>query len=249
MLFSKDPSKMIGTSKTKFYCFSPEVMLATFIIEALLAIYIYFRHKGTLFSQLAVVLIILLAGFQLAEYRICSEANPLLWVRTGFVIITLLPVLGLHLITLITNKLSYLKIGYIAMVIFIFIFALVPSAISKAYCGGNYIIFTGQENLMWTYGIYYFGFLFLGIWEGFEYLQKKKSNALVWLIAGYISFILPMGLVYIVSPQARSAVPSVMCGFAIILAIILALKVVPEYNKENTQKLKNHKRSINKDSD
>jgi len=225
--------KTFNKEKNKLYCFSPPVMLATFLIEALLAIYTYFRHKGTLFSRLTVVLIILLAGFQLTEYQICQHSGSLLLARVGFVIITLLPVLGLHLISLITTKMSYLKMGYIAMLLFIFIFALVPSAISRAYCGGNYIIFSGQDNLMWIYGIYYFGFIFLGIWEAFEFLQKKRSQALVWLIAGYISFLLPMGIVYIISPETRSAVPSVMCGFAIIMALILALKVVPEYNREN----------------
>jgi hypothetical protein len=233
MLFSKDPSRILGTNKPKMYCFSPAVMLATFIIEILLALYAYFRYKATLFSNLAVVIIILLASFQLAEYQICGQTNPLFWARIGFVIITFLPVLGLHLISLITNKLSYLKIGYIAMLLFVIIFALVPSSLTNATCGGNYIIFDSQQSLMWIYGIYYFGFLFLGLWEAFDYLQKKKSEALEWIMIGYIAFILPMGLVYIVSPSVRSAVPSVMCGFAIILALILALKVVPEYNREN----------------
>jgi len=230
MLFSKN--------KTKLYCFSPPVMLATFILEILLAVYAYLRYKATLFSHLVVVIIILLSGFQLTEYRICGGENALLWARTGFVIITLLPVLGLHLISLITNKLSYLKLGYIAMLLFVFIFALVPGSLTNTVCGGNYIIFNSQQNLMWPYGIYYFGFLFLGIWEAFEFLQKKKSEALEWIMIGYISFMLPMGIVYIISPSVRSAVPSVMCGFAIILALILALKVVPEYNRENKKLIK-----------
>ncbi|MDD5731341.1 MAG: hypothetical protein PHU42_00370 [Patescibacteria group bacterium] len=242
MLFLKDPSRILGTNKTKLYCFSPAVMLATFVIEMLLAVYTYFRYKSTFFSHLTVVLIILLSGFQLAEYQICGGRDALLWARIGFVIVTLLPVLGLHLISLITNKLSYLKLGYIAMALFVFIFALIPGSLTNATCGGNYIIFNSQSNLMWLYGFYYFGFLFLGLWEAFDYLQKKKSEALEWIMIGYISFMLPMGLVYIISPSVRSAVPSVMCGFAIILALILALKVVPEYNKENKKlKIKNKK--------
>jgi hypothetical protein len=223
-------------NKTRFYCFSPPIMLATFIVEILLAIYAYFRYKATLFSNLVVVIIILLASFQAAEYQICGHGNPMIWMRLGFVIITLLPVLGLHLISLISNKLSYLKIGYIAMLIFVLIFALVPASLTNAVCGGNYIIFSSQSNLMWLYGFYYFGFLFLGIWEAFEFLQEKKSKALLWIIIGYFSFMFPMGIVYIISPEVRSAIPSVMCGFAIIFALILSLIVVPEYNKENRKK-------------
>jgi len=212
-------------------------MLATFIIEIILAIYLYFRYRSNRFSNLTAIIIILLSGFQLAEYQVCGDNHALLWARIGFVIITFLPVLGLHLISLITKKTNYLKIGYIALILFIFIFAFIPNALTQAVCGGNYIVFEGQQSLMWIYGLYYFGFIFLAIWEAFEYLQKKKSRALVWLIIGYISFLLPMGIIYIISPQVRSAVPSVMCGFAITMALILALIVVPKYNKENAKKI------------
>jgi len=226
-----------GRQEIKLYCFTPPVMLATFIIEILLAVYTYFRYKSNRFNNLTALIIVLLSGFQLAEYQVCGNNHALLWARIGFVIITFLPVLGLHLISLITKKTNYLKIGYIALILFVFIFAFIPKALSTAVCGGNYIVFEGQQSLMWVYGLYYFGFIFLALWEALEYLQKKKSQALSWLLTGYVSFLLPMGIIYIISPQVRSAVPSVMCGFAIIMALILAFIVVPEYNEENAKKI------------
>jgi hypothetical protein len=42
---------------------------------------------------------------------------------------------------------------------------------------------------------------------------------------------LPMGLGYIFFPATRNAIASIMCGFAITLAFILAFKVVPAYNR------------------
>jgi hypothetical protein len=40
---------------------------------------------------------------------------------------------------------------------------------------------------------------------------------------------LPMGIVYALYEQARMAVASIMCGFAVGLAIILAWRIVPAY--------------------
>ena len=217
--------------KNILYCFSPPVMIATFVIEAFLAVYIYIKRKPNLFNHLAVAMIVLLSLFQLAEYYICNGKYSLFWMRFGFIVITMLPPLGIHLVALITKRRVHLGIGYPVMIAFILIFALVPGSLDNAYCGGNYIIFTANLMLMSIYGAYYFGFLFFGIFEALRYLRRNKSSALRWLLVSYISFIFPMGLVYIALPNTRLAVPSVMCGFAIIFAAILALKVVPEYNK------------------
>ena len=42
-----------------------------------------------------------------------------------------------------------------------------------------------------------------------------------------------MGIVYAFYEPARMAVASIMCGFALALAFILALRVVPEYYKRS----------------
>ncbi|TSC81996.1 MAG: hypothetical protein G01um101419_692, partial [Parcubacteria group bacterium Gr01-1014_19] len=52
----------------------------------------------------------------------------------------------------------------------------------------------------------------------------------LWFIVGYLSFILPMGVIFVISPATREALASIMCGFAIIFALILALKIVPKYH-------------------
>ena len=80
------------------------------------------------------------------------------------------------------------------------------------------------------------GFLLLGIWESLEKitsLRRRSSGkkALQWLIVGYLSFMAPMGAVYLLFPETRNAVASIMCGFALVLAFILAFKVVPAYDR------------------
>jgi hypothetical protein len=56
----------------------------------------------------------LLASFQFAEYRISTrtDAASLLWARIGFIAITLLPVAGLDLVSLVSPKQHFLNISY-----------------------------------------------------------------------------------------------------------------------------------------
>jgi len=88
-------------------------MLATFIIETALAIYVYLRYGKSTFGKFAALILLVLATFQLAEHRICAESNVLLWSRIGFVAITALPILGLCLISLVNKKSHFLRFGYI----------------------------------------------------------------------------------------------------------------------------------------
>lgn len=68
-------------------------MIATFAIKLMLAAYVFVRYRVTRFGQVAAGVFILLATFQIADFRICttSDASALLWSRVGFVAITILP--------------------------------------------------------------------------------------------------------------------------------------------------------------
>jgi hypothetical protein len=153
----------------------------------------------------------------------------------GFVAITLLPLAGLYLVHLVSHNPHFLKLGYATAAAFVVYFVLVPKSITGALCGGNYVIFNTSNDLYLLYGFYYIGFLLLGIWESVEKIASYKretarKRALQWLILGYVSFMAPMGFSYMFFPATRNAVASIMCGFALTLAFILALKIVPLYN-------------------
>ena len=87
--------------KPKLYCFSPPVMLATLAIEIILAIYTFWRYKLNAVTRIAMALLICLALFQWAEYNVCEGTiflDNLGWAKLGYVAITMLPPLGIHLI-------------------------------------------------------------------------------------------------------------------------------------------------------
>jgi sulfite exporter TauE/SafE len=110
----------------------------------------------------------------------------------------------------------------------------------SSFCGGNYVIFSGSRELFQFFSGYYFSFLVLGIWESLEALNVVRSKwlqrTLQWVVIGYLSFMLPMAIVYAIYAPARVAVASIMCGFALILAFILAFEIVPKYYRYSGQK-------------
>jgi hypothetical protein len=234
-------NNMIGLKKsergtTTLYCFSPPVMIATFIIEITLAIYVFIKSRKAGSDVGIVVILVFLAIFQLSEYQICGGLDALLWSRIGLFAITFLPVLGLYLITKLKKDSHLLRLGFFVAIAFVTFFVLVPQSVTGATCGGNYVVFDISHGLSSLYGYYYFGFMLLGIWEALsgirtDNVKTMTKKALFWFIIGYLSFILPLTLVYIFLPVTRVAITSVMCGFAVIFAFILTFKIAPIYHK------------------
>lgn len=209
-------------------------MLATFLIEIFLALYVLFRYRLGALGRLGGFILVLLAVFQASEYANCLYGSSRFWHLLGFVAITILPVAGLHLVGYLAKRFYSLIWADAVALVFILIFVFYPGAISGSLCQGNYVIFRLAPGLGIWYGLYYFGFLFWGMGEIIAGLTKYGKNiqdnasktALIWLLLGYFSFLFPMGIVYFVSPAARQAVPSIMCGFAVFFALILALGVL-----------------------
>ena len=223
----------MGKKSTILYCFSPLVMIITFSLEWLMAMVAFLGYRRTKFGQLAIFLLICLGLFQLTEYIVCTNLGPnRLWTLIGLVAITLLPPLGAHLVGHLTGRNFGVRVSYFLATIFILLFALVPTAVNGSVCTGNYMIISVTEPIGLAYGLYYFGFLSWSIglaWFGRRVAQNYQA-VLNWLMVGYLSFMVPMAIVYVLSEGAREAVPSIMCGFALILAIILIGRVLPLYH-------------------
>ena len=224
-------------------CFTPPVMLATFLIETGLAIYMGFRYSSGVFRALVCVLLLCLASFQLAEYQVCvgPASSALVWGKIGLAGITLLPALGMHLIGSVTRTSGVITIGYAIAAVYEVVFLLVPGATGRPECGGNYVIIQiGHGWFGRLYELYYFIFLFLAVVELALRLGRSDpegnrgfSKKLIgFMPAGYLSFTVPMAIAGTCSPELRRATPSVMCGFALTLALILASYVAPLYAEE-----------------
>ncbi len=229
--------KKLSSNQSTFFCFTPFVSLSTFVIEILLALYVIFKYKMTKFNRLAVIIIILLGTFQLSEYMLCTTGNQLFWAKIGTASIALLPAMGLHLITLLSSKSKLVTIGYIFAAAIVSLIFFNSALTIHIQCTGNFVILLPQNIYLQIYMYYYVGFLLIGIGKIIAALMtpNKYNRELFWMLVAYLSFILPTIFIYIYFANTREAVPSIMCGFAIFMALILVLKIIPGFNNKITK--------------
>lgn len=226
---------MLKNKNSVFACFSPPVMIATLFIEMILFVATLFIYKQTRVVQLIAALLFFLGFFQLAEYFVCGGlgVNGEMWSRLGFMAITTLPPVGLHLIYAIAKrKIGLLQLAsYTCMLLWIIFFGFAQSAFASHECVSNYVIFKMVEQSGYFYGVYYYGILFLGILNAFRFskIVKKRpvKQSLYAMIVGYLVFLLPTAVVNTINPATMAGIPSIMCGFAVLFALILYFYILP----------------------
>ena len=229
--------KLFNRRELKLYCFSPPVMLATFAIEIALALWVILRYKLNEVGRVVVALLVCLAVFQIAEYNVCETGwiESLLASRIGYIAITLLPPLGIHLAYAIAGAKNrpLLIPAYVSAAAFVVFFMAVGNALTGHACLGNYIIFQTAPEATWLYALYYYSWLLAGIWLCFNLQQKPALNtALTGLAIGYVAFMLPTTTVNFIERSTIEGIPSIMCGFAVLLALALAFWVIPRAGKK-----------------
>lgn len=211
------------------------VMAATFAIEFSLMFWVLTRYSTqSKITQLAAALLGFLSLFQLAEYGVCEQfvLDPSLWSRIGFASISLLPPLGVHFVQHLSGaknfQLSYL--AYIMGMLFVAYF-IVGDAFLSTGCHGNYAIFQIQPVLGGFYFAYYYLWLLVAIWYAFISARKVAdaalSKALYAVVLGYLAFAGPATFIHAFLPETKNGLPSIMCGFALIFALIIVFYVMP----------------------
>jgi len=214
-------------------------MIVTFLIEMALFLAIFFTKKLNTTTKLICVSLLALAFFQLAEYFVCGGfgVNAMLWSRLGFIAITTLPPLGLHIMYSIVSKKSSLlvPISYAVMFAWIVLFGFTDHAFSSHACVSNYVIFNLKDGIGYAYSAYYYGILLLGILKAMKLgdmaKNAKHKKALYGMIIGYLVFLIPTAIANTINPETMAGIPSIMCGFAVLFALILYFYIVPLVSK------------------
>jgi hypothetical protein len=209
-------------------------------IEISLAAYTLWRYKMTVLGRLVVSMLSALAIFQLAEYFVCTGygLHAEQWSRLGFVMISTLPPLGLHMLHVLADKpkRTAVKLSYITLAGFVGFFLTYHAAFIGHQCTGNYVIFQMGPRVGGTYAVFYYGWLSTAIILGARWADelmkqgvkaRKKLEVVRALIVGYLIFLVPTALANSVKPETRAGIPSIMCGFAVLLTLILVLYVMP----------------------
>lgn len=209
-------------------CFSPPVILATFLIETVLAAYILIRYRRTRYGKLAAILIALLALFQLSEFLICRGASPDVWARIGFIATVFLPVLAIDFLATYTQKRSLVPLWYAVAAAFVVMIGFSPGLFGDVQCTGRFVVFDQAEIFDFGYATYYLAALFFGIGQCVtEWKRFRDHRVLGWMLVAYASFMLPTFALYAFIVATRRGAGSILCGFALLMALILCAKVVP----------------------
>jgi len=217
----------------KLYCFSPPVMLATFLIEFGFAFYTLWRYKMTTVSRLAFVTLISLGMFQLAEYMVCGGLglSHIEWARVGYGAIILLPALGIHMVVALAGKkmLVLVNAAYASCAMFFGYYVLAAGAISGQTCYANYAVFDTHQASVLPFMAYYYGWLLVGTYLASRWGNQlpARRKALQAMAIGYMVFILPTTMFNVIDPSTTKGIPSIMCGFAVLFAFVLVLRVLP----------------------
>ena len=231
---------MFHRKRTTFFCFSPPVMIITFLIEFSLMAYALWRYKFTTLTKLSAALLFFLSLFQLAEFQVCQGLfGAIEWSNVGFVAITLLPPLGMHAIYTIAKKRSLMVwAAYTSSALFATYFAFANQSITGHECLGNYVIFQVNANMTMLYGIYYWGWVVFGMVMAAmlakDIRNKRQKQALYGFSAGYAVFLIPTTVANLVNNTTIRGIPSIMCGFAVLFALILGFYVLPRIAKLRT---------------
>lgn len=212
-------------------------MLATFFIEFCLAFYVVWRYKLNPLTRLVTLLLLCLGIFQLAEYMVCGQLGLPAgdWSRLGYVCITLLPALALHIVTLLARRKSAYLLGlaYGSTALFALFFILVPGAVAIDECRANYAVFNMTNSTVYLYAWHYYMWLGIGIVLAIQEARRlpKAAKALYGMVAFYLVFVVPTTIITVLDPYTAAGIPSIMCGFAILGAIVIVGYVLPAAHK------------------
>ncbi len=221
--------------------YSPILAVGTAAFEIIVAGWALTRRgpigsRGILCTTAAMLL--LLAGYQLAEVAICADAGAAGFLpRLAFIIVTWLPPLGLLLIAQLRRPLSRVSTGSAAVMLaaaagIVIWIALDRSFASASVCNAVYARYTHAMPRFRIYATFYWiGLLGMGVFSGRAWAactDRRRRTQLAWLFAGTAGFIVPALAVSRIVPPARGALPSILCHFALLLAVCLARLITLE---------------------
>jgi len=205
------------------------ISLIFFIIEFVFLIFIILKNRSHPQFVWIVLLIIFLQVYQLMEFLMCVGVSPNVIGRLGLVSITFLPPLGVLLAADVINLKHWVNwVGILCGFALSFYYLIVPNAFDLQTCNPFYAVYTYPLGNL--YGIFYFGFIgwaliLIGIGWIVNNKQKRKymSKKATLVLVGYLSFLLPMAITVVVDFSTSSAVPSIMCKYALLLATTLLI--------------------------
>jgi hypothetical protein len=215
--------------------YSPVLSIATAAFEIAIAgwaISIRFMAESRRIIDTTVAILLLLAGYQIAEVAICSNVAVAGFLpRLAFIIVTWLPALGLLLIARLrrpgsraTDRSAYAMLAAAAGIV---VWILVDRSFACAsVCNAVYARYTHVMPRFLVYSSFYWlglaGMIVCSAYGAMTSRDALRRRQLLQLLVGTLAFVVPAITVSWFVPPARGALPSIMCHFALLLAVGLA---------------------------
>jgi len=217
--------------------YSPLLAIVTGLLEFAAAVFTLLSPGRRRILLPTGLLFLLLAGYQLAEVAVCAAPENALFSRLAFFDITWLPPLGLLLMTRLVSPrprgLALLPVPWFAAAaaIVVWIFA-AGGGPEKSVCQMVIARYTTAPPFEIAYGIFFQSGIAVLLFGSTAALggaaDPVDRKHLAGLQAGTLGFLLPSLAVRIVFGDNEGLLPSVMCHFAIVLAVFLFLLVLRE---------------------
>ncbi len=208
-------------------CFAPYVSISTFTIEFLLAFYFLLTKPKDRLHQVVALLTLLLGVYQLNEFLICTTQQGV-FTRLAMITTAILPAIGISLALIMARK----RIGYywhlliyVPAAFFIVMFSVIRPYADSAVCRTVFIEYPGTGLLGDFYGLYYLVYIAGAaiLFYLFSQQAKRKEEKIILNLGmlGMGIFTIPTFIFLIFLPAFKTQFPSVLCEFALLLAIEL----------------------------
>lgn len=201
------------------------ISLLIFCIELLLLINVWIFSKNK-FKNLLLILLSLLASYQLFEFLICglNFYEPFI-VYLAFVIISYLPPLGLLLVMKINNiKLKQSGLIFSPAIFFTLFYFFTHKQFVVKKCTVLYVSY--HYPLGFLYGLFYYLPMLIAVVMLIHNTLKSKSQSIkkenLTLLFGYFAFTIPMGIALLVYSEYLNAIESLLCKFALVFAVVIS---------------------------
>lgn len=213
--------------------YSPILSIITATLETGAAIWAFFARGRRSVRFSAGALLLLLAAYQVIEAVLCHDpARFTTLTRVAFMVVLWLPATGLLLITYLAPILRrflriYTTLFYL-VALGLFIWMLIDKTpVGTSVCIVVFARFNGDMPyvLTWVYGVYYqLGLLNMLLISAIAVI--KTSDAITreqigQLLYGCLAFIVPAMMFVLLFPIADGAYASILCHFALFLAIFI----------------------------
>lgn len=218
--------------------YSPILAIATALFEITVAVWALRGPGRKPILRTTSAILLLLAAYQLVEVLVCSRAPVYGFMpQMAFIVVTWLPPLGLLLIaqlspsqSTINYAISYFMLA-VAFSIVVWI-ALDDRFVSDSVCN---IVYAKYSNPLprfriysWFYWAGLFGMVTLSALGLRNSPQSSERLLLKSVLLGSLGFIVPGVIVTRFVAPAQGALPSILCHFALVLAIFLARLISQE---------------------